>query len=250
MMKGRYDLAIWKNGELIWAKKNGEYTAQILIVSIFSLLSRSNIMIICSSQSTYDDGLLHTPSASLPAISTAPSDPGLDSQTFGVQVLKNPLLVQVANALGIDSTLTHWTDSLRVWYKKYNAYNEAVATLTQMKTAGTWKLADMGHTELIKIFEGRSFWHSHVNSGFSDIQNHKFMVMWLEREEDDEDPSDFDVWHFQKPHYTFKDLIIWKKEGILDKEYQKQLRAKEKEKENAKGKAKAKVRQNEQRDRK
>lgn len=249
MMKGRYDLAIRKDEELIWSKKDGEYIAQILIVGFFSLFSKFDLIIIHPSQSTFEDVLLPATPALLPSTSTAPSDSGLDSQTFGEQVLKNPLLVQVANALGIDSTLTHRTDSLRVWYKKYKAYNEAVATLTQMKIASTWKLAEIGRTELINIFGGRSFWHSHVRSGFGDIQNHKFMVEWLERDEDDEDPSDLDVWHLQKPHYTFKDLVIWKKEGTLDKEYQKQLRAKERAKEKAKEKAKARVRQNERKGR-
>src|SRR6266498_5044976 len=160
-----------------------------------------DVLIICSSQSIYDNVSLYAPSASLSATSTAPSDSGLDSQTFGEQVLKNPLLVRVASALGIDSTLTHRTDSLRVWYKKYNTYTEAVAKLTQIKTAGVWKLADISRIELINIFGGRSFWHSHIRSGFGDIQNHKIMVEWLERDEDDEDPSDLDVWHLQKPHY-------------------------------------------------
>ncbi len=61
------------------------------------------------------------------------------------------------------------------------------------------------------------------------------MVEWLEREEGEEEPSDLEVWHLQKSSYTFKDLGIWKKDGTLDKEYQKRL----------KEKAKAKARQNE-----
>jgi len=52
----------------------------------------------------------------------------------------------------------------------------------------------------------------------------------LEREEDDEEPSDLEVWHLQKLNYTFKDLGIWKKEGTLDKKYQKQMRERGKRK--------------------
>src|SRR6266511_6156888 len=85
-----------------------------------------------------------------------------------------------------------------------------------MKAANTWTLANVGRTELINLFSGRSFWHSHVSGAFGDIQNHKAMVQWLEVE-DDEGPSDLEVWHLQKPHYTFKDLEIWKKEGTLNK---------------------------------
>ena len=175
--------------------------------------------------------LVPASSASLPAVSTAPSDSGPDTQNFGEQVLKNPFLVQVASALEIDPALTHRTDaSLRIWYKKYNAYNKAVAKLTQMKTTNIWTLKDIGCTELINVFAGQSFWHSHISSAFGDIQNHKAMVEWLEQEEDDEEPSDLEVWHLQKSCYTFKDLGLWKKEGTLDKEYQKRL---------AKGKTKA-----------
>jgi len=52
---------------------------------------------------------------------------------------------------------------------------------------------------------------------------------------DDDEPSDLKVWHLEKSHYTFKDLGLWKKDGTLDKDYQR--RQKEK------GKAKAKTRQ-------
>ena len=61
------------------------------------------------------------------------------------------------------------------------------------------------------------------------------MVEWLERDDDDDEPSDLHVWHSEKSHYTFKDLGIWKKDGTLDKDYQR--RQKEK------GKAKAKTSQ-------
>jgi len=169
--------------------------------------------------------------ASLPAAPSTASGSGLGTQTFGKEVLKSPLLVQFVTALGIDPALTHRTDpSLRIWYKKYNSYNEAVAKLTEMKAANTWTLANVGRTELINLFSGRSFWHSHVSGAFGDIQNHKAMVQWLEWVEDDEGPSDLEVWHLQKPHYTFKDLGIWKKEGTLNKDYKKKLQQKEKAK--------------------
>ena len=166
----------------------------------------------------------------IPAVSSASSGPGLSTQTLGKEVLKSPLLVQFVTALGVDPALTHRTDpSLRIWYKKYNSYNETVAKLTEMKAADTWTLANVGCTELINLFSGRSFWHSHISGAFSDIQNHKAMVQWLEGE-NDEGPSDLEVWHLQKPLYTFKDLGIWKKEGTLNKDYKKKLQLKEKAK--------------------
>jgi len=65
------------------------------------------------------------------------------------------------------------------------------------------------------------------------------MVKWLKRDVDDDEPSDLEVWHLRKTRYTFKDLGIWKKEGTLDKVYQKQ----QKEKGKGKGKAKARTSQ-------
>lgn len=89
--------------------------------------------------------------------------------------------MQVANALGINPALTHRTNtSLRVWYKKYTAYHEAVARFIKMKAENEWTLADIGRTEMINIFGGRSYWHSHVSGAFCDIQNYKVMVEWLE----------------------------------------------------------------------
>ena len=38
MTKGRYELAMKKNEELIWSKVNGEYCTHVLIVSFFLLL--------------------------------------------------------------------------------------------------------------------------------------------------------------------------------------------------------------------
>ena len=128
-----------------------------------------------------------------------------------------------------------------MWYKKYNAWNDAVAKLDEMKSANQWTLPDIGRTELINIFAKRAYWHSHIMNAFKDIHNYKLMVEWLERDDDDR-PSDLDVWNLEKSHYTFKDLGIWKKDGTLDKDYQR--RQKEK------GKAKAKASQRNEKKRK
>jgi hypothetical protein len=156
-----------------------------------------------------------------------------DAHSYGPEVTKNPQLVLIANELEVDPALTHRNDpSLRVWYKKYNALIAAAAKLDELKSANKWTLPDIGQTELINLFAGRAYWHSHIKKAFRDIHNYKLMVCWLERIDDDDDPSDLHVWHSVKSHYTFKDLGIWKKEGTLDKDYQR--RQKEK------GKAKAK----------
>jgi len=181
--------------------------------------------------------------ASFPAPSAAPSVPGHDTQSYGPDVTKDPRLVQIANALEVDPALTYRTDpSLRMWYKKYNALNDVVAKLDRLKSSGQWTLPDISQTELINLFSGRAYWHSHIKKAFRDIHNHRIMVEWLERNDDNDEPSDLQVWHSEKSHYTFKDLGIWKTEGTLDKDYQR--RQKEK------GKAKAKTSQRKEKRRK
>jgi len=169
--------------------------------------------------------------------SVAPSISGQDTQAYGPDVTKNPQLVLVGTALEVDSTLTYRNDpSLRMWYKKYNAWNDAIEKLNVLKAAKQWTLPEIGRTELINLFAGRAYWHSHIKKGFTDIHNYKSMVRWLKKDVDDDGPSDLEVWHLQKTQYTFKDLELWKKEGTLDNDYRMQL------KEKGKGKAKAKAR--------
>ena len=59
----------------------------------------------------------------------------------------------IANALEVDPALTHRNDSsLRMWYKKYNACNDAVVKLDGLESANQWTLPDIGYTKLINIF--------------------------------------------------------------------------------------------------
>jgi len=113
-----------------------------------------------------------------------------------------------------------------MWYKKYNAWYDAIAKLDGLKSSNQWTLPDIGHTELINLFSGRAYWHSHIKKGFKDIHNYKIMVEWLDQDVEDDEPSDLAVWHSQKTHYTFKDLGLWKKEGTLDKDYQMRQKVK------------------------
>ena len=175
--------------------------------------------------------------------SAAPSISHHDTQSYSSEITKNPQLVLIADTLEVDPALTHRNDSSRrTWYKKYNALNVTVAKLDGLKSANQWTLQDIGQTELINLFSGRSYWHSHVKKAFKDIHNYKTMVEWLERNDDDDEPSNLDVWHLEKSHYTFKDLGIWKKEGTLDKDYQRHQKEK--------GKAKAKTSQRKEKRRK
>lgn len=235
MVKGRYEFALRNDEEVIWSKVEGDHVTRILIVGVFFLLIR-NVLNILDSQSTYDETsvpLVGDLRAVTMAPSAVPSISHPDTQSFSPEVRKNPNLVLIANTLEVDPALTHRHDSsLRMWYKKYIAWNDAVAKLEELKSSNQWTLPETGQTELINIFSGQSYWHSHIKKAFKDIHNYKLMVEWLERDDDGDEPSDIHVWHSEKTHYTFKDLGIWKKEGTLDKDYQR--RQKEK------GKAKAK----------
>ena len=74
-----------------------------------------------------------TPSIT-PALSATPSiAPGVSTQTLGPDVAENPLLIQIVNPLEIGYTLTWHGEgekSLRMWYKKYNTWNEAYAKIS------------------------------------------------------------------------------------------------------------------------
>lgn len=133
--------------------------------------------------------------ASFPAVSMTPSaalsDSGHDTQSYSPEVIKDPRLVQIANALEVDPALTHRTDSsLKMYYKKYNAWNSVVAEMDRLKSANQWTLPDIGYTKLINIFARRAYWHSHIKKAFRDIHHYKLMVEWLERNVDDDEPSD------------------------------------------------------------
>ena len=84
--------------------------------------------------------------------SVAPSVSGQDTQAYGPDVTKNPQLVLVGTTLEVDSTLTYRNDpSLRMWYKKYNAWNDAIEKLNVLKAAKQWTLPEIGRTELINL---------------------------------------------------------------------------------------------------
>jgi hypothetical protein len=124
--------------------------------------------------------------------------------------------IQLMSLLKIDSELSDRTKKgLRWCYKKYKAFNVAVQFMDQLSKEGKWPLAAKkpSHTELVEIFMSKSYWHSHVVKPFAVLACHPQMVTWLEDEEDD--LSDFDVWHLQKSEYGFKELKEWLKNAVL-----------------------------------
>ena len=127
--------------------------------------------------------------------------------------------LQLIGILKIDSVLSDRSKKgLRWCYKKYKAFNAAVQLMDQMSRDGKWPLGARkpGHTELVEIFMSKSYWHSHVAKPFGLVACHPQMVAWLD--DDDDGPSDFEVWNLQKSEYGFKELKDWLKNGgTLDK---------------------------------
>ena len=57
------------------------------------------------------------------------------------------------------------------------------------------------------------------------------MIEWLERAEDDTEPSDLEVWGFTKQVYTFSDFEAWKRKksgGLKQKEQSEEEQREEK----------------------
>jgi hypothetical protein len=163
--------------------------------------------------------------------------------------------LQLMELLSIDSELSDRSKKgLRWSYKKYKAFNAAVQTVDQIVNQGKWPLAKKpGHTELVEIFMSKSYWHSHVAKPFGTVARYPQMVAWLEEEDD---LTDFGVWHVQKSEYGFKELKEWlANDGTLDKAAKRRLentsekiekgkktkgKGKEREREREKGKEKEK----------
>ena len=134
-----------------------------------------------------------------------------------------------------DLTVKNTDKDLRRWYRKWNAYQEAWAKIQKLRGSGQWEF-NVGKTELINLFGKRSMWTSYVTPAMKDIHDYRIMVEWLERNEDEDEPSDLAVWGIAKQSYNFKDLDIWKRKGNLkmeDQEKRMMDKAKTKTKESA-----------------
>jgi hypothetical protein len=86
---------------------------------------------------------------------------------------------------------------LRFAYQKYKAHQQAVQRLEEMVANGTWEGKRPVATDLIEIFISKTKW-------FSQISQYPQMVLWLEQDENS--PSDLEVWGIQKDQYSFPDL--------------------------------------------
>ena len=131
---------------------------------------------------------------------------------YSTNILNNLTWLSVAKSLQIDSEMmmTNTDKDLRVWYHKYNAYEMAWTQIQALWSKGQWQF-NVGKTELINLFGKRSMWNSHVQPAMRNINEYQVMIEWLERAEDDTEPSDLEVWGFTKQVYTFSNLEAWKR---------------------------------------
>lgn len=87
-------------------------------------------------------------------------------QVWGEDVADNALWLGAAIALGIDPLLTHKNTNkdLRLWYRKYNAYQDAWAKLQKLRSQGKWPHKIL-KTELVNLFGKSAYWNSHILKG-------------------------------------------------------------------------------------
>ncbi|KAF8984005.1 hypothetical protein BDQ17DRAFT_1336320 [Cyathus striatus] len=114
---------------------------------------------------------------------------------------------------------------LRVAYQRYLACINTVSDHNTMDKNRTWPVAKTTKKEIITVFVSSSAWYEN-NSNFDKIADFPAMQSWLA--EDEDSPTDLDLWGFERDYYMFLDLKRWLKEK------------KEKRKGKGKGKGKSK----------
>src|SRR5882762_10072467 len=144
---------------------------------------------------------------SAPSVTPAVT-PSVTSSSSAVDQFKSQLI----NLLKVPAHLTAGSRdvTLQVTYQKYKAFLVASSTLDDMVAKRTWPMKRPSRTDLIELFVGKSFFHSHYRPLFTRAANYPEMVAWLE-----EKPGsvDVDVWGVKKDSYTFSHLSVWLDNG-------------------------------------
>jgi hypothetical protein len=159
----------------------------------------------------------------------------------------DPFKSQLIDLLKVPAHLTAGSRdvSLRLAYQKYKAFLVASSTLDDMVAKRTWPTKRPSRTDLIELFVGKSFFHSHYRPLFTRAANYPEMVAWLE---DKPGSVDVDVWGVKQDSYTFSHLSLWLDNGggwesdNADEEskVKKKGKGKGKEKDSGKGNGKRK----------
>ena len=86
--------------------------------------------------------------------------------SFSPEICANPLWSGMALALGVDPAVTqpNADRDLRVWYRKFVAFQEALQKMEELRKQSKWPF-NAAKTELINLFGKRAMWNSHVSPG-------------------------------------------------------------------------------------
>jgi hypothetical protein len=90
-------------------------------------------------------------------------------------------------------------------WKRYKAINAALLKRTKVK----WPGKTPQTTEIAEILISKSSWYKPIQPNFKKVGRYPQMVDWLERDADDDDPSDLEVWGVEKSRYHQSDLTLW-----------------------------------------
>ncbi|KAF8977539.1 hypothetical protein BDQ17DRAFT_1339177 [Cyathus striatus] len=166
----------------------------------------------------------------LPILSSGfqPNTPlSLDIETYSIQSkggISEQRTEELIDVLKIPrDILVSTAPRLQVTYQRYLACIKANSDHNTMDKNRTWPVAKATKKEIVTVFVSSSAWYENY-SNFDKIADFPAMQSWLA--EDEDSPTDLDLWGFERDYYTFLDLKRWLKE--------------KKEKRKGKGKGKSK----------
>jgi hypothetical protein len=131
--------------------------------------------------------------------------------------------------------------SLHFSYQKYKTFLITVKTLNEKWKDGVLSYERKPSQEhIIKTMQLKTFWYDYIHKYFTKVGEHPDMVAWLEN--NDDAPSDIEVWGVEKKSYSFGDLDQYLKSGGvgLSKMKKEKSKGKEKARSSKKGKEKKK----------
>ncbi|KAF8990911.1 hypothetical protein BDQ17DRAFT_1333189 [Cyathus striatus] len=198
---GNFESAVKDDEEVDWLKIDGEFILPILSsgfqpnaplsldIETYSIQSKSAGSSATSSRAV---SCSHTPSlVQRGGISEQHTEELID-------VLKTPRDILESTAPG-----------LRVAYQRYLACIKAVSNHNTMDKNRTWPVAKATKKEIITVFVSSSAWYENY-SNFDKIADFPAIQSWLA--EDEDSPTDLDLWGFERDYYMFLDLKRWLKE--------------------------------------
>jgi hypothetical protein len=96
---------------------------------------------------------------------------------------------------------------------------------------------------IIETMQSKTFWYDYICKYFTKVGEHPDMVSWLEN--NDDAPSDIEVWRVEKKSYSFGDLDQYLKSGGVGLSKMKEEKSKGKEKAGSSKKGKEKEKEKE-----